>query len=89
VMDEKKILLMKVSKGLLGEENSNLLGAMIVTKIYQAAMSRADTPEEKREDFYLYVDEFQNIATESFETDLPPMFGPLLKLVISCKPTLI
>lgn len=67
VMDEKKILLMKVSKGLLGEENSNLLGAMIVTQIYQAAMSRADTPEEKREDFYLYVDEFQNFATDTFE----------------------
>jgi hypothetical protein len=67
VMDKKKILLMKVSKGLLGEENSNLLGAMIVTQIYQAAMSRADTPEDQREDFYLYVDEFQNFATETFE----------------------
>ncbi|MFC1600184.1 type IV secretory system conjugative DNA transfer family protein [Patescibacteria group bacterium] len=67
VMDKKKILLMKVSKGLLGEENSNLLGAMIVTQIYQAAMSRADTPEAEREDFYLYVDEFQNFATETFE----------------------
>ena len=67
VMDKKKILLMKVSKGLLGEENSNLLGAMIVTQIYQAAMSRADTPEDQREDFYLYVDEFQNFATDTFE----------------------
>ncbi len=66
IMDEKKILLMKVSKGLLGEENSGLLGAMIVTKVYQAAMSRADVKEEKREDFYFYVDEFQNFATDTF-----------------------
>lgn len=66
IMDKKKILLMKVSKGLLGEENSSLLGAMIITKLYQAAMSRADMPEEEREDFYFYVDEFQNFATDTF-----------------------
>ncbi len=66
VMDEKKILLMKVSKGLLGEENSSLLGSMIITKLYQAAMSRADLKEDEREDFYFYVDEFQNFATETF-----------------------
>ena len=66
VMDNQKILLMKVSKGLLGEENSGLLGAMIITKIYQAAMQRADIPEEERKDFYFYVDEFQNFATETF-----------------------
>lgn len=66
IMDDKKILLMKVSKGLLGEENSGLIGAMIVTKIYQAAMSRADTREEERTDFYFYVDEFQNFATDTF-----------------------
>ncbi|MFC1616533.1 type IV secretory system conjugative DNA transfer family protein [Patescibacteria group bacterium] len=66
VMDNKKILLMKVSKGLLGEENSSLLGAMIITKLYQAAMSRANMKEEQREDFYLYVDEFQNFATDMF-----------------------
>lgn len=65
-MDNKKILLMKVSKGLLGEENSSLIGAMFITKLYQAAMSRADTPEDKRTDFYLYVDEFQNFATDTF-----------------------
>jgi len=83
VMDEKKILLMKVSKGLLGEENSNLLGAMIVTKIYQAAMSRADTPEEKREDFYVYVDEFQNFATETFEEILSEARKYKLNLTIA------
>lgn len=66
IMDGEKILLMKVSKGLLGEENSGLLGAMIITKIYQAAMSRADVREEERKDFYFYVDEFQNFATETF-----------------------
>lgn len=66
IMDKKKILLMKVSKGLLGEENASLIGAMFITKLYQAAMSRADTPEEERTDFYLYVDEFQNFATDTF-----------------------
>lgn len=83
VMDEKKILLMKVSKGLLGEENSNLLGAMIVTKIYQAAMRRADTPEDKREDFYLYVDEFQNFATDTFEEILSEARKYKLNLTIA------
>ncbi|MFH0769787.1 MAG: type IV secretory system conjugative DNA transfer family protein [Candidatus Peregrinibacteria bacterium] len=66
IMDGKKILLMKVSKGLLGEENSSLLGSMIITKMYQAAMSRADVLEEQRSDFYFYVDEFQNFATDTF-----------------------
>lgn len=66
IMDNKKILLMKVSKGLLGEENAGLLGSMIITKIYQAAMARADLREEERTDFYFYVDEFQNFATDTF-----------------------
>lgn len=66
IMDNRKILLMKVSKGLLGEENSSLIGSMFITKLYQAAMSRADTPEEKRTDFYFYVDEFQIFATDTF-----------------------
>lgn len=67
IMDNKKIFLMKVSKGILGEENAALIGAIVITKLYQAAMSRADTPEEEREDFYLYVDEFQNFATDTFD----------------------
>ncbi len=66
IMDGEKILLMKVSKGLLGQENSSLLGSMIITKLYQAAMSRAEIPEEERKDFYFYVDEFQNFATDTF-----------------------
>jgi hypothetical protein len=70
VMDDKKILLMDLSKGKVGEENAALLGAMIITKLQLAAMSRVDMLEEERPDFYLYVDEFQNFATESFATIL-------------------
>jgi len=66
VMDEKKILIVDLSKGRIGEDNSRLLGALLITKLQLAAMSRVDIPEEKREDFFLYVDEFQNFATESF-----------------------
>ena len=65
-MDEGKILIMNLSKGHIGEDSSALLGAMMITKIQLAAMSRVDTPESERRDFYLYVDEFQNFATESF-----------------------
>lgn len=66
IMDEKKILLFNLSQGKLGEDNSALLGAMTITKLQLAAMSRVDTPEEQRKDFFLYVDEFQNFATTSF-----------------------
>ncbi len=66
IMDEGKILIVNLSKGKMGEDNSALLGSMIITKLQLAAMSRVDTPEKKRKDFYLYVDEFQNFATDSF-----------------------
>jgi CxxC-x17-CxxC domain-containing protein len=66
IMDEGKILILNLSKGKIGEDNSMLLGALLITKIQLAAMSRVDVPEEKRCDFFLYVDEFQNFATESF-----------------------
>ncbi|PJA84550.1 MAG: hypothetical protein CO144_01305 [Candidatus Nealsonbacteria bacterium CG_4_9_14_3_um_filter_35_11] len=66
IMDEKKILIMDLSKGRIGEDCSRLLGALLITKLQLAAMSRVDIPEQKREDFFLYVDEFQNFATESF-----------------------
>ena len=66
VMDEGKILIINLAKGKIGEENSNFLGLVLVPKILAAAMSRADVPEEKRRDFYLYVDEFQNFATPDF-----------------------
>jgi hypothetical protein len=62
--------LINLSKGRLGEENSNFLGLVLVPKILAAAMSRQDVPEEKRRDFFLYVDEFQNFATPDFATIL-------------------
>ena len=66
VMDNRKILIVNLSKGRIGEENSNFLGLILVPKILVAAMSRQDMPEEQRADFFLYVDEFQNFATETF-----------------------
>ncbi len=66
IMDEKKIFIMNLSKGRIGEDNSRLLGGMLITKIQLSAMERVDTPEVDRKDFFLYVDEFQNFATESF-----------------------
>lgn len=70
IMDERKILIVNLSRGIVGEDNASLLGALLVTKIQLAAMSRADIPAEEREQFYLYVDEFQNFATDSFATIL-------------------
>jgi len=67
IMNEKKILLISLSKGKLGEENSSFFGSMFITKLYQAGMSRASMPEKDRKDFYLYVDEFQNLVTTTFE----------------------
>jgi hypothetical protein len=66
IMNQGKILLINVSKGKIGEDNSALIGAMFITKIQMAAMERVRIPEDERLDFYLYVDEFQNFATESF-----------------------
>lgn len=71
MMDDGKILIVNLSKGLLGEDNSGILGSFLVTKIQLAAMSRSDIPNiEDRRPFYLYVDEFQNFATDSFATIL-------------------
>jgi hypothetical protein len=70
VMDEGKILIINLSKGKLGEENSNFLGLILVPKLVAAAMSRADVPEAQRRPFHLYVDEFQNFATPDFATIL-------------------
>ncbi len=70
IMDEKKILIVNLSRGLIGEDNAALLGALLVTKIQMAAMSRADIDASERTPFYLYVDEFQNFATDSFATIL-------------------
>lgn len=82
VMDNQKILIMDLSKGKVGEDNSALLGAMMVTRLQLAAMSRVDIPESERKDFYLYVDEFQNFATESFATILSEARKYRLSLVM-------
>lgn len=71
LMDDGKILIVNLSKGLIGEDNASILGSFLVTKIQLAAMSRSDIPNiEDRRPFYLYVDEFQNFATDSFATIL-------------------
>lgn len=70
IMDDGKVLIVNLSKGRLGEDNSTLLGALLVTSIQQAAMTRADIPESARRDFFLYVDEFQNFTTDSFASVL-------------------
>lgn len=82
-MDSRKILIMNLSKGRIGEDNSALLGAMMITKIQLAAMGRVDMPEEERSDFYLYVDEFQNFATESFANILSEARKYHLNLVLA------
>ncbi|MSR70806.1 hypothetical protein EXS62_02085 [Candidatus Kaiserbacteria bacterium] len=86
MMDEKKILIMNLSKGRVGEVNATLLGSMLVTKIYLAAMSRADVPAEamqKLPNFYFYVDEFQNFANESFSDILSEARKYKLNLIIA------
>lgn len=83
IMDNKKILLVNLSKGKTGELNSQLLGMIFVMKFQAAAMGRADIPEDQRVDFSLYVDEFQNFATESFESILSEARKYRLSLVLA------
>jgi hypothetical protein len=83
IMDNRKILLLNLAKGRIGEDSSALLGAMVITKLQLAAMSRVDTPEEERADFYLYVDEFQNFATESFANILSEARKYRLNLIVA------
>ncbi|MBI2019473.1 type IV secretory system conjugative DNA transfer family protein [Candidatus Daviesbacteria bacterium] len=83
VMDEGKILIMNLSKGRIGEENSNFLGLILVPKILQAAMSRSDMEMEQRRDFYLYVDEFQNFATDTFADILSEARKYRLNLIVA------
>jgi hypothetical protein len=83
IMDERKILIVNLSKGRIGEDSSALLGALVITKLYLAAMSRVDVPEEKRKDFFLYVDEFQNFATESFANILSEARKYRLSLILA------
>lgn len=82
-MDQGKILLVNLSQGRLGEDNATLLGAMLITKIQLAAMARVNTPEDQRRDFYLYVDEFQNFATESFTKILSEARKYRLNLILA------
>lgn len=83
IMDEGKILLINLSKGKIGEVNSNLLGMILVSKIQMAAFSRADMPEDQRRDFYLSVDEFQNFTTDSFASILSEARKYRLNLAIT------
>ena len=83
IMDSGKIFIMNLSKGRLGEDTSRLLGGMLITKIQLAAMERVDIVEPERRDFYLYVDEFQNFATESFANILSEARKYRLNLIIA------
>ena len=83
IMDNRKIFIVNLSKGKLGEDNSNLLGSLIVTKLQLAAMSRVDMPESARADFYLYVDEFQNFTSDSFATILSEARKYRLNLILA------
>lgn len=83
IMDGKKILLVNLSKGKVGELNSQLLGMIFVMQFQVAAMGRANVPEDQREDFSLYVDEFQNFATDSFATILSEARKYRLSLILA------
>ena len=83
IMDERKILIVNLSRGLIGEDNASLLGALLVTKIQMGAMSRADIPADERIPFYLYVDEFQNFATDSFAVILSEARKYALNLTVA------
>ena len=82
IMNNNKILLVNLSKGKMGDLNSKLLGIIFVMKFQAAAMARANMPEDERKDFTMYVDEFQNFATDSFETILSEARKYRLSLVL-------
>lgn len=83
IMNEGKIFLVNVSKGRIGEDNSRLIGGMLITKIQLAAMERVRIPESERKDFYLYVDEFQNFVTDSFASILSEARKYRLNLIVA------
>lgn len=83
LMDNQKIFIMNLSKGRIGEDNSRLLGGMLITKIQLAAMERVDIPEKDRKDFFLYVDEFQNFANPSFANILSEARKYRLSLILA------
>ena len=82
-MDGNKIFIANLSHGKIGEDNSALLGAMLITKLQQAAMSRIDIPEFERKDFFLYIDEFQNFSTDSFAVILSEARKYRLSLILA------
>ena len=83
LMNQEKIILINLSKGRIGEENSSFFGSMFLTKIKQAGMERASIPEADRKDFYLYIDEFHNIVTQTFENILSEARKYALNLTIA------
>ncbi|KKW29954.1 MAG: hypothetical protein UY72_C0028G0007 [Candidatus Uhrbacteria bacterium GW2011_GWD2_52_7] len=83
IMDEQKILIVNLSKGRIGEDAMRILGGMLVTKLYMSAMERVNVPESERQDFYLYVDEFQNFAVESFANILSEARKYRLNLIMA------
>ena len=82
-MDQKKILIMNLSKGAVGEGGAQLLGAMRITKMQLAAMSRVNIPESERQDFFAYIDEFQNFSTDSFAEILSEARKYRLSLILA------
>ena len=83
LMNKEKIILINIAKGRIGEENSSFFGSMFLTKIKQAGMERASIPEAERKDFYLYIDEFHNIVTQTFENILSEARKYALNLTIA------
>ena len=83
LMNQEKIVFINLSKGRIGEENSSFFGSMFLTKIKQAGMERASIPESERTDFYLYIDEFHNIVTQTFENILSEARKYALNLTIA------
>ena len=83
IMDSRKILLINLSKGRIGETNAYLLGMILIGRIFMAAMSRGDMPEADRKDFHLYIDEFQNVTTKSISMILSEARKYRLSLTIA------
>jgi hypothetical protein len=83
IMDNKRIFLVNLAKGRIGEDKANLLGSVLVTKLYLAALERQELPEHDRKDFYLYIDEFQNFSTDVFPSILSEARKYRLNLILA------
>ncbi|MEO1530197.1 MAG: DUF87 domain-containing protein [Planctomycetota bacterium] len=84
-MDQSKILIVNLSKGMIGEDSCSLLGSFLVAAIQQAAMSRSDTPEDERKDFFCYIDEFGSLSSESFATSFSELRKYRTNLICACQ----